>query len=53
MAARNGDAKLVALEKALASPATLPDLQAKLGQLKKLGLTEIAARFAAMAWATV
>jgi hypothetical protein len=48
MAARNGDAKLAALEKALASPATLPDLQAKHGQSKKLGLSEIAARFAVM-----
>jgi hypothetical protein len=36
MAARNGKAKLAALEKAHASPATLPDLQAKYGQSKKL-----------------
>jgi len=49
MAARNGEAKLAALEKAVASPATLPDLQTKDGRSKKLGLSEIAARFAAMA----
>jgi len=35
MAARNGKAKLAALEKTHASPATLPDLQAKNGKSKK------------------
>jgi len=35
MAARNGKAKLAALEKAHASLATLPDLQAADGQSKK------------------
>jgi hypothetical protein len=36
MAARNGKAKLAVLEKADASPATLPDLQAKDRKSKKL-----------------
>jgi hypothetical protein len=51
MAARNGKAKLAALEKAHASLATLPDLQATDGQWKKRG--EIAAGLAARAGATV
>ena len=46
MAARNGKAKLAALEKADASPATLPDLQAKDGKSKKLELRDFAARLA-------
>ena len=46
MAARNGKAKLAALEKADASPATLPDLQAKDGKSKKLEWSEFAARLA-------
>jgi len=36
MAARNGKAKLAALEKAHPSPATLSDLQAKNGKSKSL-----------------
>ena len=46
MAARTGKAKLAALEKADASPATLPDLQAKDGKSKKLEWSEFAARLA-------
>ena len=46
MAARNGKAKLAALEKADASPATLPDLQAKDRKSKKIELSEFAARLA-------
>jgi hypothetical protein len=41
MAARNGKAKLAAVEKAHASLATLSDLQARDGQSKKRELSEI------------
>lgn len=46
MAARNGKAKLAALEKADPSPAALPDLQAKDGKSKKFELSEFVARSA-------